>query len=194
MRSIASVSALLSIFLLAAEASSVHNDNVFTLQGHLTELPDTGQDWISLQDGTEFQPASSLEDWHRHLTSSFSNKRSNSNTKGSGSGYEHSFIDGSSRYYNDYAQAWRLLGFYIDCNAPFNNDNECYDEGGQNNNNNDESDEPACQRYLLWAAVSLKISVLLSLGSNIIVLYFMYLIYVLLFVLYYSMKYVIPTY
>ena len=36
---------------------------------------------------------------------------------GSTLGYETEFIDGSSTYYNDYAQAWRLLGFHTDCNA-----------------------------------------------------------------------------
>jgi hypothetical protein len=27
------------------------------------------------------------------------------------------YLDGSERYYEDYSQAWRMLGFYIDCNS-----------------------------------------------------------------------------
>lgn len=72
----------------------------------------------------------------------------------SSSGYELEFIDGSETYYNDYAQAWRLLGFYVDCNSPHNNYNECSNnnDGGGNNNNDDDNSQADCQRYLLWAA------------------------------------------
>ena len=109
--------------------------------------PDLGADWFSMPDGVEFQPAS--DSMQRLLLSGH----------GSTSGYESEFIDGSETYYNDYAQAWRLLGFYIDCNAPHNNYNECDsdgDGGGGNSGDNGggDSDYPACQRYLLWAAVS----------------------------------------
>lgn len=72
---------------------------------------------------------------------------------GSTSGYENEFIDGSESYYNDYAQAWRLLGFYTDCNAPHNNFNECDGDGnGNNNGNSNDGDQPACQRckYSSW--------------------------------------------
>jgi len=104
--------------------------------------------WFSMPDGVEFQPAS--HSMQRLLLSG----------QGSTSGYESQFIDGSETYYNDYAQAWRLLGFYIDCNAPQNNVNECDNngEGGGGNSGDNggggDSDYPACQRYLLWAAVS----------------------------------------
>jgi len=90
------------------------------------------------------------------LPNGFTSHRSLLGGSGSTSGYEASFLDGSETYYNDYAQAWRLLGFYTDCNAPYNNYNECSDDeqGGQEQNRNDGDDsETACQRYLLWAAV-----------------------------------------
>jgi hypothetical protein len=56
------------------------------------------------------------------------------------SAFNEVFIDGSNNYYNAYAQAWRLLGLYIDCNA-LQEDQDHYRSDG-------------CQRYLLWAAVS----------------------------------------
>jgi hypothetical protein len=121
----------------SSSTSSSHLD----LEGHLTELPDSGTEWQTLEDGVQFQPA--RQDI-RFL------KRSGS---GSTSGYENIFVDGSGTYYNDYAQAWRLLGFYIDCNAPQINGNECYDEGGGGGHER-EGQQGACQRYLLWAAVS----------------------------------------
>jgi hypothetical protein len=52
--------------------------------------------------------------------------------------YDQSFVDGSTNYYDPYAQAWRLLGLYIDCNALQGDDHDSGD---------------GCQRYLLWAAV-----------------------------------------
>lgn len=53
------------------------------------------------------------------------------------------FLDGSETYYAEQAQAWRLLGFYEDCNSNSNDNN--------NNANNDRSSS-SCQRYVLWAA------------------------------------------
>lgn len=43
------------------------------------------------------------------------------------------FVDSRNTYYDGYQQAWRYLGFYVDC----------YTKEGQK----------VCQRYLLWAAV-----------------------------------------
>jgi hypothetical protein len=54
--------------------------------------------------------------------------------------------------------AWRLLGFYTDCNAPKNNYNQCNSNGNGNNknnnnnnnknnqNNNNNNQQAACQR------------------------------------------------
>jgi len=62
------------------------------------------------------------------------------------------FVEGVSDY-DEYQQAWRLLGFMIDCD-----DMSSY---GNNNNNNggggshDENDTGlGCSRYVIWAAVS----------------------------------------
>lgn len=65
------------------------------------------------------------------------------------------FVEGVSDY-DAYQQAWRLLGFMIDCNtvqSVYNNNN--------NNNNEKHSGDSGtgegCTRYVLWAAVSLVI-------------------------------------
>ena len=86
---------------------------------------------------------------------------SSSTSSASSLSYENQFIYAGETYYNDYAQAWRLLGFYVDCNAPYNNNNECDwgndGHGDDDNDNDDENGEqqPPCQRFLLWAAVSI---------------------------------------
>ena len=120
------------------------------------KVPSTAREWISVAPNLEYQPAYDLED--SAMAAALKGHRVLS---GSTSGYETEFIDGSSTYYNDYAQAWRLLGFYTDCNAPHNNFNECNDggnNGGGNDGSGDDDDDStyACQRYLLWAAVSQK--------------------------------------
>lgn len=121
------------------------------VKGHLKNLPDTGREWITLAEGGEFQPADDfdlalLDD--EVISQQLRRQQQDRHLKSNHAGYSNQFQDGSGSYYNDYAQAWRLLGFYIDCNAPLNNVNECYDEG-----EGGEDGSAACQRYLLWAAV-----------------------------------------
>jgi hypothetical protein len=56
------------------------------------------------------------------------------------------FVEGESEY-DEYQQAWRYLGFMIDCNDGWvagQDDDGSYDGGTGE----------GCQRYLLWAAVS----------------------------------------
>lgn len=59
-------------------------------------------------------------------------------------------VDSSETFYNEYAQAWRLMGFYIDCNAD-------QDDHRRELEGEDDEEEGACMRYLLWAAVSVEI-------------------------------------
>ncbi len=47
------------------------------------------------------------------------------------------FVDSTNTYYDGYQQAWRYLGFYVDC----------YTKEGTK----------VCQRYLLWAAVCIRL-------------------------------------
>lgn len=54
------------------------------------------------------------------------------------------FVEGMSEY-DEYQQAWRMLGFMIDCNTPADDD-----EDGDHHSQ-DTTDE-GCARYVLWAA------------------------------------------
>jgi hypothetical protein len=69
------------------------------------------------------------------------------------------FVEGVSDY-DAYQQAWRMLGFMIDCNtiSSYNNNNN----NNQNNNNghsndNEDGTGEGCTRYVLWAAVRLRL-------------------------------------
>jgi len=54
--------------------------------------------------------------------------------------------------YDGYQQAWRLLGYFVDCqSASAQEENGNNNNNNENNNNNDDG-EASCQRYLLWAA------------------------------------------
>lgn len=53
------------------------------------------------------------------------------------------FVDGESEY-DEYQQAWRYLGFMIDCNDGWVAENYDDDDGGTTGE--------GCHRYLLWAA------------------------------------------
>lgn len=124
----------LSRFGLAMSfAALAHAGGTARMLLHSHNVPSTGQPWTSLTDGTEFQPASPSENAHAV-------RRAQQRYFGFGSGSQLPYVDGSETYYDDYAQAWRLLGFYIDCNV-----NQQQDDGGSGY---------GCQRYLLWAAVS----------------------------------------
>lgn len=106
----------------------------------LETLPDTGEPWSSMENGFEFQPAaelSPLAEHHLRRLTWFNNKHG-----GDASAYQAStyFVDTRDTNYDEYAQAWRALGFYIDCDA----NQQQQDDGGGS----------SCQRYMLWAAVS----------------------------------------
>jgi hypothetical protein len=58
------------------------------------------------------------------------------------------FVEGMGDY-DEYQQAWRLLGFMIDCNSV--SDEEQDDHSGSRDG---ETTEDGCARYILWAAVS----------------------------------------
>ena len=121
--------------------------NSMTIPGYIMrrDVPDTGKEWMSLYPGMEFQ-ASAEVDTNPAVRSALDRL-----LKGSASEYEKQFIDGTETYYNDYSQAWRLLGFFIDCNAPRSNNKECGEEE-QNHDEQQNADEAPCQRYLMWAA------------------------------------------
>ena len=64
----------------------------------------------------------------------------------SGSAYSNSILADPGAYYDKWAQAYRMLGGFIDCDHA-KSDNS-HDNGNNNNNNG------ACSRWMMWAAVS----------------------------------------
>lgn len=128
---------LLSFGLLATTVSAGK------LKGYMSKssIPSSGKEWISLENGVEFQPGTEA-----NLSAAGVRK-----LWGSGKSSERTiFADGTETFYDDYAQAWRLLGFYVDCDfcADESNSNAayCIQQGQQT----------TCQRFLLWAAVSIN--------------------------------------
>ena len=107
-------------------------------------IPTTGRDWVTLDNGYQFQPAEDMNppmEYVRKLTS-----KSSSSTGFEDNPFAEIFVDGTETHYDQYAQAWRALGFYIDCDA-------CADGGNNINDCVNQQNKGGCQRYLLWAAV-----------------------------------------
>jgi hypothetical protein len=105
------------------------------------------QPWFSLTPNLEFQlgeatnpdNADRLGQAQRRFLSS------------AGSAMKSPYLDGSERYYEDYSQAWRMLGFYIDCtSADEADDRRRLDT--RRRRRLDDDDDNDCQRYILWAA------------------------------------------
>ncbi len=100
-------------------------------------LPDTGEPWTSLPNGIEYQPAANLSPLaQKHL------RRLTEDEMSVGI-FEKMFVDGAETYYDEYAQAWRALGFYIDCDY----------QGDGHRRELQEGEGSGCQRFMLWAAV-----------------------------------------
>jgi len=53
------------------------------------------------------------------------------------------YAESQTTQYDGYQQAWRLLGYFVDCHQQNDGDNENEDENGGDN---------SCKRYLLWGA------------------------------------------
>jgi len=128
-----------------------------------SELPDEitieNEEWISLPDKvTQFLPSKS------ESLDVASSKRLRTAQERLLSGYVDQFADGDT-YYDEYSQAWRMLGWYIDCQAVaeerrLNVQSRRLEEGGDDDaysNNYGDVVEGNCRRYLLWAAVSIFI-------------------------------------
>mmetsp|Transcript_2464 Transcript_2464/g.5374 ORF Transcript_2464/g.5374 Transcript_2464/m.5374 type:complete len:511 (-) Transcript_2464:215-1747(-) len=64
------------------------------------------------------------------------------------------YADSSATYYDAYAQAWRYLGWYVDCNG---GSDRYYSRSGGHGGSHSEDQSASfgnnyCQRYLMWAA------------------------------------------
>jgi len=118
------------------------------------DLPQTGKDWVTLDNGVEFLPGSDADTRVANVRKLWSG-----NQVGASSPYDSIFADGSETYYDEYAQAWRVLGWYIDCDFcnGDNGDGNDFCQGDRNrrleNGDGDEDAAPTgCPRFLLWAA------------------------------------------
>eukprot|EP00536_Pseudo-nitzschia_multiseries_P012322 jgi/Psemu1/260480/estExt_Genewise1Plus.C_4660012 len=61
------------------------------------------------------------------------------------------YVDSSQTYYDGYSQAWRYLGWYVDCNG---GSSRYYSRGSHSGSQDQSSNfgNNYCQRYLMWAA------------------------------------------
>jgi hypothetical protein len=100
-------------------------------------------DWISLSEQVEFLPLMGSNGRPEAQTSRRDNQFFSSSSSTAN-------LDSLETFYDPYSQAWRYLGFYIDCNTNNNNNDRDHHRalGGEDNN------QAKCRRYLLWAAVS----------------------------------------
>lgn len=108
-----------------------------------SQLPKNSQ-WVSLDPGVEFLPNTDA-----NLPPLFPRRLDEAVEVEAESNSQYSmqpFVEGVSDY-DAYQQAWRLLGFVIDCEATYSDDDQSHDS-----NDNEMSGE-GCQRYVLWAAV-----------------------------------------
>jgi hypothetical protein len=70
---------------------------------------------------------------------------------GSGvSAYSNSILADPGVFYDKWAQAYRMLGGYIDCDHAKSANSH---DNGNNNNNNNNNNNGACSRWMVWAAV-----------------------------------------
>ena len=63
--------------------------------------------------------------------------------------YSEGFLADPSQEYDKWAQAYRLLGGYIDCDHPWGQGGHSHEEEGGDN------DQEACSRWMIYATVSL---------------------------------------
>ena len=123
---------MLQSFLFAATAAIVSAKAV---------PPTTGNSWISLENGMEFQPSTVSDPVRQRALRQAQDRMLAEETQTK----QTAFVDSQETYYDGYAQAWRYVGFYTDCHAA---------QDDHRRKLNEDEVEP-CQRYLLWAAVSI---------------------------------------
>ena len=137
-----------------ASNTVLNNNNAF-------DLP-TDKEWMSLSKSVDYMPAS-MNDENASFLRKAQNRLLNY--------YKDEFVDGLETQYDEYAQAWRYLGLYVDCNVYADNkrqlrileeveaeDEEVAEEEEAEEEVAEEEevvdDGKVCKRYLLWAAVS----------------------------------------
>jgi hypothetical protein len=133
---------LWTLSALTGLASAVKRNTNGGFRTNKKDLHNTGRDWVTLDNGVQFQPGRDMDPRIEHVRKLWSGNQDVDP-------YHEVFIDGGETYYDEYSQAWRALGFYIDCDA---NEADYYDERRRSLQGEDE--QGGCLRYMLWAAVS----------------------------------------
>lgn len=139
--------------------SLVRQQNLLPPLMHDEDLPvdNANEKWQSLNQDVEFIPADGLDRRvvHRFLEQGYYSAATDEEEEYGGmSGMEdiydvQPFAYGDNEY-DEYQQAWRLMGFIIDCNPMV--DDDYYQQ--ENSGSGDQGTEDGCARYVLWAAVS----------------------------------------
>ena len=120
-------------------------------QADLSKINPTNGDWMSISENVEFMPNTNLPPLPKGRKNRKLDEDEEESTTGAYEAYDpysvQPFVEGMSEY-DEYQQAWRLLGFMIDCNSADD------DDGGSGSGSGDQGTEDGCARYVLWAAVS----------------------------------------
>eukprot|EP00535_Pseudo-nitzschia_heimii_P009854 CAMPEP_0197173388 /NCGR_PEP_ID=MMETSP1423-20130617/344_1 /TAXON_ID=476441 /ORGANISM="Pseudo-nitzschia heimii, Strain UNC1101" /LENGTH=498 /DNA_ID=CAMNT_0042622203 /DNA_START=192 /DNA_END=1688 /DNA_ORIENTATION=- len=104
--------------------------------------------WLSISEGVEFMPNTNLPPLPKSsLARKLEMEDGEEHTTGAWEEYDpysvQPFVEGMSEY-DEYQQAWRLLGFMIDCNS--------VDDDDGSGSGSEDVTEDGCARYVLWAA------------------------------------------
>jgi hypothetical protein len=126
-------------------ASTLHSGTATVLRKMMDEynIP-SGRDWMSLSKNVDYMPAPAQDLPQLRIAQ-----------KRLLNYYKQDFVDGLETQYNEYAQAWRYMGLYMDCGyAVARRLEEQAAEQNQGERHAAQAASGSCMRYLLWAAVS----------------------------------------
>lgn len=104
----------------------------------LTGITEANSEWMSLTNGVEVKVADASHIQNPGRVRRLRDAQQRFLSSNSAGQY---FADSAGTYYDEYAQFWRLLGFYVDCNVAEDNRRRRLEDGSS-----------PCERYLLWAA------------------------------------------
>lgn len=114
-----------------------------------SEVPDTGEDWRSLSENIEFQISADFDysdkKMQKTLTMLLEGDEEAMKATRKLESYSDPYLTAElfadNAFYTAYAQAWRYLGYYVDCDPQEDKDRRRMENNGG-----------GCLRYLLWAA------------------------------------------
>jgi hypothetical protein len=139
---------LLKVAALASSATATRNFQTPSSSSYIKkeDLPITGNEWVSLDPNIEFLAAANVPlrnfghpPRRRNLEQYEAEQDQEEEVEDSTQYRVQPFVEGVSDY-DEIQQAWRLLGFMIDCDDKYSAaDDDNYGKG--------------CSRYVLWAAV-----------------------------------------